>query len=347
MQNSRRVVGAIFLAMVATVSSKAWDMTGHRLVNQLALAALPADFPRFVQDPATAERIQFLAAEPDRWRNVPDLPLKHFNGIDHYFDLEQIFDAGLDLATLPSMRYEFALKFAAGRAAHPDKFRPIDQTKNADRSREWPGFAPWAITEYYGKLKSAFSYLRAFEENGTPEEIANAQANIVYLMGVMGHYVGDLAQPLHTTVHHNGWVGSNPKGYTTWNGIHSWIDGGFIEKAGINAKGLLSRMKPATPIETSPRPDERDPMFVAMIEYVQTGNTRVEPLYQLEKTGGFKTDGPGDPAAGRAFLEKQLQAGGEMLAAIWVTAWRNAPPDVYLRTTLLKRKGLSVPTSTK
>ena len=39
-------------------------------------------------------------------------------------------------------------------------------------------------------------------------------------MGVMGHYVGDCAQPLHTTKHHNGWVGENPHGYTTWPGLH-------------------------------------------------------------------------------------------------------------------------------
>ena len=40
-------------------------------------------------------------------------------------------------------------------------------------------------------------------------------------MGVMGHYVGDGSQPLHTTVHFNGWVGDNPKGYTTKQTFHA------------------------------------------------------------------------------------------------------------------------------
>jgi hypothetical protein len=343
MQTFRQIACASLVALIATASLQAWDLTGHRLVNRLALEALPPEFPSFVREPATAERIQFLAGEPDRWRNIGDLPLKHYNGIDHYLDLEELADAGLDLATLPSLRYEFAVKFAAGRAAHPDKFSPIDPAKNSDHSREWPGFAPWAIAEYYGKLKSAFSYLRAFEENGTPDEVANAQANIVYLMGVMGHYVGDLAQPLHTTYRHNGWVKNNPKGYTTWNGLHAWIDGGFLDKVGVDTKGLLSRMKPADLVPTSPRADGRDPIFVAMLDFVQAGNARVEPLYALEQAGGFKTDGTGHPDQGRAFLEAQFQVGGQMLASVWVTAWRNAGPDVFLRTMLLKRKGMPAP----
>jgi len=66
----------------------AWDYEGHRVVNQLAVASLPANFPSFVREAATEERIAFLSGEPDRWRNTPDLALKHFNGPDHYIDPE-------------------------------------------------------------------------------------------------------------------------------------------------------------------------------------------------------------------------------------------------------------------
>lgn len=219
---------------VIPLAALAWDYEGHRTVNSLALASLPADFPAFVREPANAERIAFLSGEPDRWRNVPDAVMRQSGGswTDHFFDVEQVADAGLDLAKVPSLRYDFAVQFAAGRAAHPGNFPPIDPAKNTDHTREWPGFAPWAITEYYSRLKSAFSYLKTFgESGGTPEEIANAQANILYVMGVMGHYVGDCAQPLHTTVHHNGWVGDNENGYTRWPGLHSWVDGASFQRA--------------------------------------------------------------------------------------------------------------------
>src|SRR4051812_11727147 len=89
-----------FLHLGVRVAS-AWDYEGHRLVNQLALATLPTNFPGFVREPAAAERVAFLAGEPDRWRNTPDLPLKHFNGPDHYIDLEELTQYGLNPEMLP------------------------------------------------------------------------------------------------------------------------------------------------------------------------------------------------------------------------------------------------------
>ncbi len=336
-----RFLAALLALPLFPAALSAWDYEGHRIVNQIALASLPKDFPAFVTEPAAAERIAFLAGEPDRWRNAPDLPIKHYNGLDHYCDLEQIPEAGLDFAKLPSLRMEFAVQFAAGRAAHPEHFPAIDQARNADHTSEWPGFAPWAIAEYYGKLRSAFSYLKEFEASGgTPEEIANARANVLYLMGIMGHYVGDCAQPLHTTKHHNGWVGENPNGYTQAKNTHSWFDGGYIAKAAIKSSDLTPRVTPAAPIGLAARPDGRDPMFVAVLDYLIAQNQTVEPLYQMEKAGKFSREKEqAIVPEGRAFIEGQLLKGGQMLGAIWLTAWKNTVPDTYLRTSLLKRQG--------
>lgn len=332
---------ALFAAAIAAMLSpalRAWDYEGHRLVNEVALAALPAGFPQFVHSPQNAERIAFLAGEPDRWRNTTDLPLQQANGMNHYLDIEDIAAAGLSLDHLPSFRYDFAAEFAAGRAAHPQNFPPIDPVKNYDHSREWAGFLPWTITEQFGKLQSAFGYLKAYEELGTPEEIANARANVVYIMGVMGHYVGDAAQPLHTTIHHHGWVGPNPHGYTTWPGIHGWVDGGFIAKAGIHFAELRPEVTPARALAFTPQPDGRDPVFVAAVRFLEEQHRQVEPLYAMQKAGKLGDhDLPVTPEA-RAFIDGQLVRGGEMLARIWVTAWRTAPADNYLLDSLAARK---------
>jgi len=357
--NTSRCLRPVILALLLLPAAalRAWDYEGHRIVNQLALKSLPADFPGFVHAPDAAERIAFLAGEPDRWRNTTDLPLANYNGVDHYLDMEEVNEAGLDPRTIPSQRYQFALEFAAGRAAHAANFQAIDPAKNTDHSREWPGFAPWAIAEYYGKLKSAFSYLKVFRELGTPAEVANAEANVIYVMGVMGHYVGDCAQPLHATIHHHGWVGANPNGYTTWTGFHAWIDGGIIAKAGIKTEAIAPRVTPAQGIALLPQDDERDPLFVATMDYILGTQKTVEPLYQLEKAGKLgdenaKTRKPGpdhDPvsAEGQAFIEAQLLRGGEMLGSIWLTAWHNAPPDKFLRANLLKRQASSHPAPAK
>jgi len=147
----QRTFPAIFLsALLAAVTVHAWDYEGHRIVNQVAIAALPGDFPAFVREPANVERVAFLSGEPDRWRSVADLPIKHCNGLDHYLDLEQLGEAGLTPDSVSALRYVFATQFASGRMVNPAGYAVIDPAKNSDRSREWPGFAPWAITEYYG-----------------------------------------------------------------------------------------------------------------------------------------------------------------------------------------------------
>ncbi len=339
----RRLV--LIAALFAVCPAFAWDYEGHRTVNQLALASLPADFPAFVREAANAERIAFLSGEPDRWRNVPDPMMKQSGGswTDHFFDLEYIPAAGLDVAKVPSFRYDFIQQFAAGRATHLENFPAIDPAKNADHSSEWPGFAPWAITEYYLRLKSGFSYLKVFEELGTPEEVANARANIVYVMGVMGHYVGDCAQPLHTTVHHNGWVGANPNGYSSWRGLHSWIDGGFVAKAGLKLADLLSAATPVQPLDLGSQSDGRDPFFVATMNYLIEQNKLVEPLYALEKKGVFKADVAATSIEGQEFIKARLRTGGSMLAQVWATAWKNAGPDTYLKAQLIKRAAKTTP----
>jgi hypothetical protein len=327
-------------ALLLAVTAYGWGYTGHRAVNQLALDALPADFPDFVRTPAASARIVYLANLPDGWRNVdPWLNQVGPSWTDHFLDLEELPAAGLDPRTVPSFRYDFVVAFAKGRAAHPDNFPAIDPAKNRDHTREWAGFSPWAIAEWTQKLRSAFAYLKAYEEmGGTPEELTNAREDAIYAMGVLGHYVGDGAQPLHTTDKFNGWTGPNPHGFTTWNGIHSWIDGGLIGKAGITAASLASRMTPSVSLPATNPADGRDPVFVAAMDYLLTSHEQVAPLYQLEKDGLLGNGEQPVSPEGKAFIENRLVAGGTMLAKLWVTAWKSAPVDTYLRSTLAKRQ---------
>jgi hypothetical protein len=325
-------VGSLF----AGQATLAWDYEGHRVVNQLALAALPNDFPAFVKTSKARERMAFLGGEPDRWRNRPDeLPLAHFNGPDHYFDLEELEDYGLKPEELPIFRYDFAAQLARVRAAHPERFPAIDPVKNKDHTRELVGFAPWAIVEYCGKLKSGFSYLKAYQDYaGTSEEIANAEQNIIYLMGVMGHYVGDCAQPLHVTKHHHGWVGNNPNGYTTNSGFHAWIDGGFFRLTdGVKTEPLLEKIRPATIVGDPTRPED---LFRQVMAYLLDTHKFVEPLYRLDKDGKLTPENAAS-VQGRAFLETRLVAGGQTLGDLWFSAWQQATEDKYLIRQLTER----------
>lgn len=326
----------LFACLCLVPAARAWDYEGHRVVNQLALGALPANFPAFVQTPEARERIAFLAGEPDRWRNISDDPsLMHCTGPDHYLDLEELEDYELTPAAVPALRYVFTAQLALYRAAHPDKFAPIDPAKNKDHTRELVGFAPWAITEAQGKLRSGFSYLKAFQDNGgTPAEIANAQANIIYVMGVMGHFVGDCAQPLHVTKHHHGWVGPNPNGYATNSSFHGWIDGGFYKKlGGAKAEPLKDKIQPAQIVGNPFKPEAT---FRAVMSYLEGTEKLIESLYRLEKEGKLTPENPGS-SEGRAFLDAQLVRGGQMLGDLWYSAWQQATEDKFLARQLKER----------
>jgi len=327
-------VAAVILCAQMTVT--AWDYEGHRLLNRLALASLPADFPAFVKVASARERIAFLAGEPDRWRNAPDLTLRQCNGPVHFIDIEDLELYRLEPAALSPLRYQFMAALAQARASRPADFPSIDPAKDADRTKELVGFLPWAISEYYGKLKSGFSYLKALEEGGTAGEIANAQQNVIYIMGVMGHFVGDGSQPLHTTRHYNGWVGENPRRYTTNRTFHAWIDGGYFAKVKLQPESLFARVRPAR-LLTGAAPGVHTNIFPTVMNYLTEQFKRVEPLYRLDKE--YKLPGKqGVDAEGYEFMTGQLVVGAQMLGDLWLTAWHYAPPDTYLKTQLAKRK---------
>ena len=331
MLNLRRIFAA-FAAIFFCFYAKAWDYERHRLVNDLALTALPKDFPSFVQTDSNRERIMFLGGEPDRWRNNYDRALRHLNSPDHYFDVEYLEQYQLKAAKLSHFRYQFVEQMAIARRT----FKLPLPSENPDNIKGHPGFLPWSINEHYLKLVSAFSYLKVFEEMGTTSEIANAHANVVYRMGILSHFVGDTSQPLHTTKHYNGWVGENPKDYTTSKRFHSWIDGGFF-KATVapDRSALIRRLKPAGLIKRPKARDDASGQFQTIMKYVLAQHGLVEPLYQLEKE---KKLSPDTPSTGRAFLEEQLMKGSQMLGNLWITAWKEAPPDRFLQSYLAKRK---------
>ena len=324
-------------ALLGLCDARAWDYEGHRLVNQLALASLPTNFPAFVLTPAARERITFLSGEPDRWRNTPDIPLKHFNGPDHYLDIEDLAPMGSKPSNVSPLRYVFTAQLAVAREKNPGAFPSIDASRDSDQTKAFPGFLPWTITEYAGKLKSAFSCLREFEQHGTAEEVANAQANIIYLMGVMGHFVGDGSQPLHTTRHYNGWVGDNPNHYTTTNKFHSWIDGGYFNKVGIKPKELFAKVRPARLLTSPEVGGSSTNLFPVIMEYLQESHRQVEPLYRLERDGKL-SERQTTSAEGYQFLADRLLAAGQMLGDLWLTARHYAPPDNFLRGQLNRRK---------
>jgi len=297
MQRTRvreKLIGAALVALwlVQAPVAWSWGAEGHQYINKVAAQHIPADMPRFLRR-AVAE-ITYLGPEPDRWRSPVTFALKNAQEPDHFIDLERV--AWLD--PLPPGRYEFYRKLYAKRAATTD--RPDDYLP------EHVGVQPYIVAEIYGRMVSAFHQYRQLREQHQPT--APVEHAIVFYAGWLGHYVADGSQPLHTTIHYNGWVGPNPNGYTTEHSIHAQFETAYVAQ-NITAKDF-TRMVQAPQRLTDP--------FAQYVEYLKQSNKLVEKVYELDKAQGFVEKG--SPEA-FDFTTKRLAAGSQMLLNLWYTAW--------------------------
>jgi hypothetical protein len=290
----KKLVTVLLLAlwMLQTPGAFGWGNEGHEYVNRVAAEHIPPDMPRFLRH-AVAE-ITYLGPEPDRWRSPSEFALKNAQEPDHFIDLERV----VWLDPLPSGRYEFYRKLYEKRAAttdHPDDYLP-----------ERVGLQPYITMEVYGRLKAAFREYR--HRRAAHQPTLAVERAIVFYAGWLGHYVADGSQPLHTTIHYNGWVGPNPNGYTTEHGIHAKFETTYVGQ-NITAKDF-SRF-----VHT---PERLADPFSDYVAYLRESNRQVEKVYAIEKAGGF--NGKGSPEA-FDFTTHRLAAGSQMLLNLWYTAW--------------------------
>ncbi len=276
----------------------AWWDNGHLLVNRAAALAVPADMPDFLRQ--AAGRIAYLGPEPDRWREASEFALKNSQEPDHFIDLERV----ADVPELPAGRYDFYRLLYAKRVAakeHGDDFLP-----------EKVGLQPYITIEVYDRLKVAFREYRRLKQQNLPSD--GVEQNIVLYAGWLGHYVADGANPLHTTIHYNGWVGDNPNGYSTSKEFHAEFEGRFVTRA--EAYLQIGELRP---------PARLAKPFHDYLQYLRASNKLVEKTYQLEKAGAFKDTGRPE---GRAFVRERLTAGAQMLLNLWYTAWEESATPV-------------------
>jgi hypothetical protein len=314
------LLGLALAAVVAPVGmSAAWDAPGHRLITWLALDGLRADAPAFLREPAHRHMAAWQAAEADRWRGTNIAALRHENAPEHFIDIEDLEQFGLTLDTINPLRARFIADMAVARHVHPENMsKPYNPKFDPAGDQEWPGFAPHAAMELYGKLTSSFKTFRALTKLNDPArgpQLEMAKANILVQLGHLSHIVGDLAQPLHTTKHFNGWVGENPEGFTTARTFHAYIDGGVLAHHGLNYAAL----KPAQRYEVTIT-DASNP-WGDLLAYIRRSHEQVRPLYEMEKSGALKEE------AGKALISSRLGDAGAMLAALINSAWEASEID--------------------
>jgi len=265
------------------------------MINRLAVLNLPTDVPAFLRNGTTADMMVYMGPEPDQWKTPQSgVELSSEQSPDHFIDMEWANLVG----PLPKKRYDFIRALEVAQAKYPKmKLTP-----------ENVGMQPWQVEEVYQRLKvGMWEYRKAVTAN---LDTKPAESAIVFYAGWLGHYVADGSQPLHVTIQYNGWTGENQHGYTTEHKIHSPFESIFV-KANLKEADIQPLVAAATPkLMTDPWAD--------YLTYLQTTTSHVEPLYQLQKAGGFTDAGT---AEGKTFTEERLAAGAIELRDMIYTAW--------------------------
>jgi hypothetical protein len=302
----RPIVALFALAIGAGWAGQAlaWGDTGHRIIGQLATATLPDSLPAFLRAPQAVLDIGELAREPDRSRGSgrthdSDRDAGHFVDGD---DDGKIL-GGPPLGKVPVTRSEYETQL---RAVGADSWKA--------------GYLPYSIIEGWQQLAKDFAYWRA---DAAGEKLATDPKHKAWLtqdrlrrerlvisdLGVWAHFVGDASQPLHTTVHFNGWGrGPNPGGYTTAP-IHVPLEGPYVSKY-VKADAVKAQMRPYADCGRCFIDEMTGAYLVGEAQFLL-------PLYQLEKAGGFKD---GDPR-GVAFMTLRIAEGASELRDMTVAAW--------------------------
>jgi hypothetical protein len=292
----------ILLICGVALASGGWGVRGHQSANRAAVRTLPADGPLFLKD--YEDWIAKTGPVPDSWRGAGEPYSKIFEDPNHGWFKEQF----AFMTTIPRARYEFVVRLY-------DEFLKI-RDKDPDRAAltnvRWTGTMPYAAMENYDRMKSAMRLYRRAAADSSAESQKDAKymaQDIAFYMGWLGHYTADGAQPLHDTIHHDGWLGPNPKQYTTDPRIHGRFETAFVDLIQLADADLIPLME---------KPKLLNDPFAAILAHLDNASTHVEEVYILDKAGAF-ADKSSEPAARLA--RTQLAKAAALLRDLTCTAW--------------------------
>lgn len=311
----RKLLLTVMLA-TAPLPAGAWGYFGHRMISEVAVKSLPADLPAFLRSDLAVAQIGALSQEPDMSRGAGQ---PHDADLDpgHFLDVSDDFTilGGPKLSALPATRQDY------------------DTALRAIGSNEYKaGFLPYKIMEGWQQLVHDFALLRAWQASVKHAPVFKVSAAnrrqygrlldvrrmlVLRDLGVWAHFVEDASQPMHVSVHYNGWGdGPNPEGFVTGPGLHSRFESVFVG-AHIKEADIAAAMRPLAHCD--------DSLQGCTQSYLAATAQWTVKLYQLDKAGAFDIATP----ESRHFAVQRLADAANHLRDMVVDAWR-ASEDVTL-----------------
>lgn len=346
---SKPLVAVLLALCVAENSSYAWGERGHDLIARAAARTLangrrhgPALSAPFLMK---EHMLGHLANVPDIvWRNVADKSVIEANSPTHYVDLEFVADA-LDLAHMPTSP-EALQAFLLGRCRAVPRVATSCPAKDGEQPTvNMVGTAPFRIRQLWLAMTDALTRAKGHvPPKGTPQasgggkEFVAAVNDALRFGGLMAHFVGDLAQPLHATEDYDGF-GSGQ------GGSHNYFETLLVDSLDLRLdQEVLDKVERDHPADALFKGGGKvSPLNVAWALAIDS-YAQLKELNQLDKALAVKKPSSTDKGlrikaerqppetvakSFRGLITARLALGADVLARLWEAAWIEAgQPDL-------------------
>jgi len=309
----KRFLTIVALLALLPANALAWGEAGHAMISRLGAQTLPTSVPAFLRTASAVDEISYLGPEEDRLR---DAGASYDADWDegHFLDLD-------DDGTVAGVVHMDALP--KSMAAYAEALAKAGTTPYK------VGFIPYTIMDGFERVRMDLAYWRVFDYLATHATTAAARGQFTWQrslretltlrdIGDWSHFVGDGSQPLHISIHYNGWGEyPNPHNYTTKH-IHSYFETVFVGKY-----AKIDDVRALIPAMQAPVPDHlltQDEIGALVGNYLAGTAKEVDPLYQLYAAGDFEN---GTPKA-VTFTDTQLARGAAELRNLIVLAWEDS-----------------------
>ena len=293
-------VGLLFLFTMTSFPGKsyAWGKRGHETVGSLA-ARLLADKQKgseFLSE--HSYDLGFYNNVPDIvWKSNPDTfkkeSIQHFMDMEHYKDIKK--------SDWNDKREVFFKKHSV-------------ISKKAGRS--W-----WRVQELNQELTAITKSLKPRKIEKSEQH--KRQAKWLLHAGVMGHYIADLAQPLHVTDNYDGQK-------TDQKGIHRWFEEEVVDHLYPNITHLVYDKMLEQWAEFHKK-NKTKSVFELCQELTENSQNQIDELLSIDKKTGRK-DLPKASNEYKTLAVDRLALGSLYLAEIWSrqTGWNYNGDKFYL-----------------
>lgn len=332
--------GILLSALLWNTGAMAWGERGHDAVTRVAarLVARNPD-PEVARFGALLQRkenmLGHLANVPDIvWRNMGE-DIDKLSSPSHFIDLEFILDDDGKVPKIADLPKDFA-SFTKAISKNCDKKRKAcSPGKNMDEKVQKVGHAPFRVEQVAGLLKDSLTALKALEKDGTVEQKTAKLDEALLYAGLLSHFVGDLANPHHTTKDYDGWEKDQ-------GGLHGYFEGEIVDSQSLALEAqALDEAERHQPMKDlfAPYPGQYLNMAWALLS---ESHKELPTLEKLDQTYSLvaKSDSANRKKAQRKapadvqeryrnFIVMRLAVGADSLSRIWIDTWKaSGQPDL-------------------